>query len=143
MKRFLAIVILGGAFYAGIRNFPRTLSHAAPSARENQAITAAFRNHQDGIQVSGEGKVVRILSDDSDGTRHQRFILELASGQTLLIAHNIDIAPRIGSLEIGDAVSFKGEYIWNEQGGTVHWTHHDPHGNHAGGWLKKGSDTFQ
>lgn len=45
--------------------------------------------------MGGEGVVDRALSDDNDGSRHQRFILRLASGQTLLIAHNIDISLRI------------------------------------------------
>ncbi|MDH3867394.1 MAG: DUF3465 domain-containing protein, partial [Desulfobulbaceae bacterium] len=47
------------------------------------------------VQVKGEGLVDKLLSDDNEGSRHQRFILKLASGQTLLLAHNIDLAPRI------------------------------------------------
>ncbi|MDO9108001.1 MAG: DUF3465 domain-containing protein [Coriobacteriia bacterium] len=37
-----------------------------------------------------------------------RLILELASGKTLLMAHNIDIAPRIESLAAVDLVAFAG-----------------------------------
>ncbi|WP_272975496.1 DUF3465 domain-containing protein, partial [Alcanivorax jadensis] len=77
------------------------------------------------------------------GSRHQKFILELASGQTILIAHNIDLAPRIPDLRDGESVSFYGEYEWNERGGVVHWTHHDPQGRHVDGWLKHDGKTFQ
>jgi hypothetical protein len=87
--------------------------------------------------------VVRILSDDSDGGRHQRFILELDSGQTLLIAHNIDVAPRIPSLIEGDPVEFNGVYEWNDEGGVIHWTHHDPKGVHEAGWLKHKGAVYQ
>ncbi|MGR9051275.1 MAG: DUF3465 domain-containing protein, partial [Gammaproteobacteria bacterium] len=87
------------------------------------------------LMISGSGKVDRILADDNIGSRHQRFILKLASGQTVLIAHNIDIAPRINSLALNDVVDFHGEYVWNSQGGLVHWTHHDPDGSHESGWL--------
>ena len=77
----------------------------------------------------------RVLPDDMDGSRHQRFVVQLTSGQTVLIAHNIDIAPRIDGLEIGDSVRFSGEYVWNAKGGVIHWTHHDPQGRHVTGWV--------
>ena len=85
--------------------------------------------------MDGQGTVVQVLPDDTNGDRHQRFIIELSSGQTLLIAHNIDIAPRLPSLAPGAAVKFSGVYEWNAEGGVVHWTHHDPDGQHAPGWL--------
>jgi hypothetical protein len=109
---------------------------AVVQERGSDAIAEAFANQRNGAQVTGEGRVSRILGDDSLGDRHQRFILELPSGQTLLVAHNIDLAPRVESLAVGDAVEFHGEYEWNDKGGTVHWTHHDPQGSHEGGWLK-------
>jgi hypothetical protein len=58
--------------------------------------------------------VTRILADDNDGSRHQRFILEVGGGRTLLIAHNIDLAPRVTGLKVGDTVEFHGEYEWND-----------------------------
>ncbi len=89
-----------------------------------------------GQQVEGSGMVTRVLSDDNDGSRHQRFVLELSSGRTVLVAHNIDLAPRIPGLEGGDSVSFFGEYETNDRGGVIHWTHHDPQGRHVDGWLE-------
>ena len=96
-----------------------------------------------GAQAQGSGIVIRVLSDDNDGSRHQRFILKLDSGRTLLIAHNIDLAPRISGLRQGDAVAFNGEYESNAQGGLIHWTHHDPNGRHVDGWLKHNGHTYQ
>jgi hypothetical protein len=94
-------------------------------------------------QVEGTGMVSRILSDDDNGSRHQRFILRLPSGQTLLVAHNIDLAPRIDDLDVGDTVAYSGEYEWNPQGGVVHWTHRDPAGRHVAGWLKHDGRVYQ
>jgi hypothetical protein len=82
------------------------------------------------------GVVQRILADDIEGSRHQRFIVVLPDGHTLLIAHNIDLAPRIDDLKTGDAIRFRGEFEPNERGGVVHWTHHDPRGEHPAGWLE-------
>jgi hypothetical protein len=106
-------------------------------------LARAFEEHESGIQIEGEGKVTRLLSDDLEGSRHQRFILELNTGQTLLIAHNIDIAPRIETLQVGDDVGFSGVYEWNSKGGTIHWTHHDPNGHHVPGWLKHDGKVYQ
>jgi hypothetical protein len=59
------------------------------------------------------------------------------------VSHNIDVAPRIDRLKEGDRVSFKGEYVWNEEGGVIHWTHHDPQGRRAAGWVKHNGKTFK
>ena len=83
------------------------------------------------------------LPDDTEGDRHQRFIVRLASGQTLLIAHNIDVAPRVEGLDEGDTVGFRGVYEWSDEGGSVHWTHHDPDGSHAPGWILHQGRTYQ
>ena len=81
------------------------------------------------------GFVRRLLSDDSDGARHQRFIIDIGHRRTLLIAHNIDLAPRV-PLGMGDRVQVRGMYEWNDLGGLVHWTHHDPLGAEDGGWVR-------
>lgn len=103
----------------------------------------AHAERRSDVQVTGAGTVSRLLPDDHDGSRHQRFILKLDSGLTVLVAHNIDLAPRIDSLQEGDEVAYYGEYEWNQKGGVVHWTHHDPRGAHAGGWLKHKGRTYQ
>jgi hypothetical protein len=117
--------------------------HNGVAASDDGPIGRAFKNRTSNVRVEGEGVVTRILTDDLTGDRHQRFIVRLASGQTLLITHNIDIAPRINGLSEGESVRFKGEYVWNEQGGVVHWTHHDPAGRHVAGWLKHNGQTYQ
>jgi hypothetical protein len=63
-------------------------------------------------------------------------------GLTVLVAHDIDIAPRLDGLRVGDRVDFHGEYVWSDLGGTVHWTHHDPSGGHEDGWLRWQGRTF-
>ncbi len=107
----------------------------AVSTEGDAAILAAFSDRRSGLLVESAGRVDRILPDDNEGSRHQRFILRLESDHTLLISHNIDIAKRL-PLEAGDLVSFRGQYEWNDRGGVIHWTHHDPQGRHPGGWLR-------
>jgi hypothetical protein len=109
----------------------------------DDSIARAFASRTSDIQVAGEGIVIRVLADDLDQPRHQRFIVQLGSGQTVLIAHNIDVAPRIVGLEAGDSVRFNGEYVWNAKGGTIHWTHHDPRGKHVAGWVIHDGKTYK
>lgn len=137
MKKILIALLIGIGIYSYVQDNPALISSfAEQSVQSDQAITDAYQKRLSDVQVSGSGKVSRILSDDNEGSRHQRFILRLSSGQSLLIAHNIDLAAKINTLQKGDVVEFFGEYEWNSKGGVVHWTHHDPGGRHVGGWLK-------
>ncbi len=102
-----------------------------------------YEEKQSNQQLEVTGIVKRLLTDDLVGSRHQRFIVELEGGMTLLVAHNIDLADRIDSLKEGDAISVYGEYEFNERGGVIHWTHHDPKNRHIDGWIKHQGITYQ
>ncbi|MDR0946664.1 MAG: DUF3465 domain-containing protein [Ruminococcus sp.] len=114
-----------------------TVTTTAPKDTNAEYIQSLFDDKKSDVWVTGSGKVTRVLADDTKGDKHQRFILEISTGLTLLVAHNIDIAPRIDDIKKGDVISFYGEYIYSDEGGTLHWTHHDPDGSSDGGWLKK------
>ena len=130
-----AILIFMGSFYEPVpQNNP-------PSPASN--IEQLIEQRQSDVQIEVSGTVTRLLSDDNDGSRHQRFIIELASGQTLLIVHNIDLAPRIDDIREGDEVRVYGEYIWNDKGGLIHWTHHDPANRHPHGWIRHQERLYQ
>ncbi len=116
---------------------------ARGTASGDEVFARAFEQRASNIQVEGQGVVRKVLSDDNEGSRHQRFIVALASGQTLLISHNIDLAPRVAGLRKGDEVSFGGEYEWNAEGGVVHWTHRDPGKRHPAGWIKHKGILYQ
>ncbi len=96
----------------------------------------------DGEWITCKGDVVRLLHDDHDGSRHQRFIIDRGRRDTLLIAHNIDIAERV-PVGMGDRVEVSGMYEWNDLGGLIHWTHHDPHGEEPGGYIRLRSRIYQ
>lgn len=113
------------------------------STDDSQKILQAFQQQQSNLQVQASGRVVAVLADDHEGSRHQKFILSLPNGLTVLVAHNIDLAPRIDHLQKGDVVEFYGEYEYNPKGGVIHWTHHDPQRQHLDGWLKYQGRTYQ
>jgi hypothetical protein len=154
MKRLMLLAALLAVVWYFNRQPPETprAYPESPAVQEDYAptpeartdlVAEAYANQASGLQLSGQGAVSRLLDDDHDGSRHQRFILRLDSGQTLLVAHNIDLAPRIDSLQVGDTVSFNGVYEWNDRGGVLHWTHHDPQGEHEPGWLRHRGRTYE
>ncbi len=106
-------------------------------------IKEAYQTVKSDFWVQSQGVVIKILKDDIDGGRHQRFLLRLFNDHTVLIAHNIDLAGRVGNLKLGDTVAFYGEYVWNNKGGVIHWTHHDPSGRKIGGWLMHRGKRYQ
>ena len=138
---------LENALGGGSSESPRH-SAEAPDARGHRSdqaarIIDAFEARRSDVLVeSVEGVVVKSLPDDTKGSQHQRFILRLAGGHTVLIAHNIDLAPRV-PLREGDEVTVGGEYEWNDRGGVIHWTHHDPKGRHPGGFVSHRGKTYR
>lgn len=115
---------------------------SSSSSSTDSTFADAFKNNKSNIQVKGSGRVTKLLADDMDGDRHQKFIVALSSGQTLLFAHNIDLATRV-PVNVGSFIEFYGEYEWNSQGGVIHWTHKDPDGSHEDGWIKLNGNVYQ
>lgn len=105
-------------------------------------ILSAFQSERSNMWIEGGGTVQRQLADDSEGSRHQRFIVTLPNDHTVLIAHNIDLAQRV-PVKPGDSISFYGEYEWNDRGGVIHWTHHDPGNRREGGWIRHKDTTYR
>jgi hypothetical protein len=84
--------------------------------------------------ITVEGEILRLLPDDQAGSRHQRFVIRLSSGRTLLVSHNLDLSDRV-PIEAGDRVRVRGDFEWSAAGGTIHWTHLDPRNTREGGWI--------
>jgi hypothetical protein len=106
------------------------------------AVEQAFAAQRSGLWLETSGRVIRILKDDNEGARHQKFILQLDGGHSVLVAHNIDLARRIPARE-GVSLTVHGRYEWNDRGGVIHWTHHDPDGREPGGWIEVGDVRYE
>jgi hypothetical protein len=132
MKRFAAV--MAAAWLVGC---------GAAAQPDDAAIVSDFQNHQSNVEVTADGTVVRLLPDRTSATgMHEQFIVKLSSGEiTIEVEHNISIAARV-PVALGDHVIVHGEYIWNAQGGLIHFTHHDPKGTHEGGYIQNNGKTY-
>lgn len=146
-RNLIAVVVLliGGAFGGYIANERQAGGPGGSgeaTVADGRAVAAAFAARRSDQWLEAGGVVRRTLSDDREGSQHQRFILEVEPGLTVLVAHNIDLAPRV-PLRAGERVELRGEYEYNDKGGVIHWTHHDPRGRHAGGWIRHAGKTYR
>jgi hypothetical protein len=121
---------------------PAASGSTTTSDGDLERIARAFQAKQSDLIVTAAGDVVHLLPDDNEGARHQVFLVELKNGITLKLAHNLDLSTRV-PIANGDRIEFQGEYEWNVKGGVIHWTHRDPAGRHADGWLKHAGKTYQ
>ena len=141
--RLVLIIILISGYYFYEQYTTHVDSTEVSLSSASDELFLAIQNRSSDVQVIGNGEVVKLLPDDTRGSQHQRFLVELANGHTILIAHNIDLAPRVDALREGDEIGFYGEFEWNDKGGVVHWTHHAPGKRHPDGWLEHRGKRYQ
>ncbi len=113
----------------------------------NGAVYDAWRAGRSHFEVTASGSVSRIL-----GTRlgrsgvHEGFLLHLSGagghGLTVRVEDNVDLTGPI-PLEPGEAAAVRGEYIYDPRGGLIHYTHRDPRGRHAAGYVQVAGRIYQ
>jgi len=104
------------------------------------AVCDAYHGTSSGVEVIADGTVQRLLGTrEGRSGEHEGFLLQLRSGcvLTLRVETNVDFTGPI-PLRAGEAVVVKGEYEYETLGGVIHWTHRDPRGRHAGGYVEAG-----
>lgn len=95
-----------------------------------------------GIWVKLSGHIVRLLPDDDIDGGHQRLVIDIGNGRTLLVTHNLALSDRVPA-GIGDRLYLRGRFEWNERGGLVHWTHDDPFRKEPAGYIRFRGSTFR
>lgn len=113
---------------------PAPIPPGTVEAIDDHEVVQAQSAGQRDAEVSGLCVVRKLLRDDTVAPRHQRFLLELTNGSTVLVAHNTDLAPRV-PIEEGDQLVIHGSFIYNPKGGVIHLTHHATSARHEGGYI--------
>lgn len=112
------------------------------NASDDKKLIESFKQQRSKVWMEVDMEVTRLLPDDNEGSRHQKFIAESSSGHSVLISHNIDLADRV-PVSRGDTITLRGRYEWTDRGGVLHWTHHDPSGKKEGGWITLDGQTYR
>lgn len=109
---------------------------------DDAAVVALQSEQARKVVTTCTARIKKLLPDDRKGSKHQRFLLELSNGTTVLVAHNIDMAPYVPA-QAGDIVTVHGEFIWNPRGGVLHWTHHSDTPRHESGYIDFAGNRYQ
>jgi len=137
--RLLAALAL--ALVAGLLDLAPWESGSRAPAGDTASVVRAIQQRLSDQHVEADARVTKILPDDTYAPRHQRILVDIG-GHSVLIAHNIDLAPRV-PVRRGDHIRVRGEFEWNDKGGVIHWTHRAARGRRAGGWIEYRGERFQ
>ena len=148
-KAIAALILAGGAALFGL-NKSKDASNSnqqkasisqqvqVANSDENFAVINAINQQKELLFAEiKNAKVVKLLRNDSKGSRHQRWIVQLSNGASIRIVHNIDLAEKV-PLSAGDTEDAAGELVYNDRTKepTLHWTHADPRKKRAAGYIK-------
>jgi Protein of unknown function (DUF3465) len=120
------------------------LWHSRPGYEVRSGFTViedAYRYRQTGFMAEVDGTVARILMDDQEDQRNQKFTIRLTNGQMLLVIHDQEAAGRV-PVSVGDRVLVRGEYVWTETGGTLRYTQHDYSPRRLHGWIDHNGERY-
>jgi translation initiation factor IF-1 len=114
------------------RRYPELV---VPATNDSALVKAVNGRRNVDFLEAKDMTVVRLLADDTNGLPHQKFMVRLSSGANVLCVYNLDMGQRI-PLREGDVVGVGGQFKWTNQGGLMHWLHHDPKNHRPDGYVE-------
>ncbi|MDR0984368.1 MAG: DUF3465 domain-containing protein [Ruminococcus sp.] len=139
MEEFVVIVIIAVIILLSL--IPKIFNdNQKPKHRRYSYGNRRYRSNNR-FQRYGVGRVVKLLNNDFS-TDHQKFIIKTAENETLLITHNIVLAPELYDLKVGDVVEFYGECFQTDRGYGIHYTHHSTSRRHTSGYLRHNNKMY-
>ncbi|HTU80705.1 MAG TPA: DUF3465 domain-containing protein [Candidatus Acidoferrales bacterium] len=124
---------------------------ATQESADDGAVCTAYRQGASHVEVIADGTVTRVLgiapghpsAEFGMTSPHEGFLMRLASGCDLIVRVEANTGfTNAFPLSGGESVTVKGEYEFYPRGGVIHWTHRDPRGRHAGGYVEAGGKFY-
>ncbi|MDP3509818.1 MAG: DUF3465 domain-containing protein [Candidatus Melainabacteria bacterium] len=109
---------------------PANIPYAVDDAQIIQAQSQQARK----VELTVTAPIKKLLREEDYREPHQRFLLILSNGTTVLVANDLQYGT-YAPVQEGNVVRIHGEYIWNERGGVLHWTHKSDEPRHESGYI--------
>jgi hypothetical protein len=143
MKRFLlALCIFGAAIHFAPAQATRDITITPGTSETDRRLAGAFEHKLSGFQILFSGTVLLNFHDSLHAHVMQQFIVQLSTGQTLLIVHDKTIGRGVPRVRIGQRVSVSGQYRWNPKGGYIMFTTRKGDGS-KGGWVRRNGKKYE
>lgn len=130
---FLSVVVIGLLGFGVASQVWQAPSsyNAEPGFR---VLADAYVNKKSGMMAEVQGQVTRLIMDEDESAREQKFVIHAISGQSLMVTHDLSRSDRV-PVATGDEVIVRGEYVWTEPGGMLIWTTRDSGSGDRHGWI--------
>lgn len=103
-------------------------------ASDSDIVRAVNDRRRVNYVEGGSMTVTKVLPDDEDGRKHQKWVVRLSNGNTMQAVYNSDMCPEV-PVKVGDVIAMGGMFLWTNSGPMLHWLHHDPRGNRPDGYV--------
>ena len=133
----IAIVLLGFGVASQVWQAPSSYN-AEPGFR---VLADAYLNKKSGMMAEVQGQVTRLIMDEEESARVQKFVICAISGQSRLVTHDLSRSDRV-PVAIGDKVMVRGEYVWSEPGGTLICPTRDNGSGGRNGWIEHKGERY-
>ncbi len=115
-------------------NAPGSRVETTNASNDSALVNAVnSKRNVDFLEASGV-TVIELLADDTQGLPHEKFIVRLSNGATVLCVFNLDMGQRI-PLKVGDIVDLGGQFKWTNVGALMHWLHADTQNRRPDGYV--------
>lgn len=111
---------------------------------DDPGLCSAYEAGRSHVEVVADGTVTRTLGvQPGRVSPHEGFLMRLSSACSVIVRVEVN-TDFTGSIPLtrGQQVLVKGEYEYYPLGGVIHWTHRDPRGRHAGGYVATGGRIY-
>lgn len=137
MHKFLRTVLAFSFVFSAQFAFSYQQQQPRPGQiTDDSDLVRAVRSQKAQFYIeAGNLVVTKLLPDDRNGLKHQKWEARLSNGEVIQVVYNSDMGDRV-PVKIGDKFGVGGQFVWGRQRmGVMHWLHEDKREKRPDGYV--------